>query len=205
MTTTTTNDTSEGLAKSAEICSCPQNYAGPSCETCQPGYKKLKSYTAGQFKCVPCECNGHASSCDPDTGVCLDCENHTHGEHCELCDKTFYRDNNTNGRFECRSCPCPLPSVFADSCKIQPYGNKLISCDCYEGYAGIDCGQCQAGYFGNPKMPGGKCQPCKCNNNIGNLFVCILGDSCFATYKMLFSTQKKIKKIFCSLTHKKKF
>lgn len=55
---------------SVEQCRCEQNYKGLSCEECSPGYYRVK--TEGSFggACVPCECNGHARSCDVNTGVC---------------------------------------------------------------------------------------------------------------------------------------
>jgi hypothetical protein len=43
------------------------------------------------------------------------------------------------------------------------------------------------------------------NGTSNYTLTCAIRDSCFATHKMLFSTQKKIKIIFCSLTHKKIF
>ncbi|GAA6081411.1 laminin subunit alpha-2 [Tachysurus ichikawai] len=59
-----------------EKCECPQGYSGLSCEECAAGFYRLSSrvsgsrFRSGMGSCVRCECNGHSSSCDPDTGVC---------------------------------------------------------------------------------------------------------------------------------------
>ena len=33
-------------------------------------------------------------------------------------------------------------------------------------FAGPNCNQCADNYFGNPTAPGGRCEPCQCNNNV---------------------------------------
>ncbi|KAF2974329.1 hypothetical protein EK904_009889 [Melospiza melodia maxima] len=40
-------------------------------------------------------------------------------------------------------------------------------CDeCPAGYVGPRCERCAEGYFGQPLIPGGSCQPCQCNDNL---------------------------------------
>lgn len=58
------------LAQNVEHCECPPNYKGTSCEQCADGFYRSSS---GPYlgSCVPCQCNGKAERCDPDTGVCL--------------------------------------------------------------------------------------------------------------------------------------
>ena len=34
---------------------------------------------------MQCECNGHADTCHPETGECINCRDHTKGEFCEEC------------------------------------------------------------------------------------------------------------------------
>lgn len=52
-----------------EKCNCPNGYQGNSCENCAPGYYRDKNGPYGGY-CVPCQCNGHAATCDCDTGIC---------------------------------------------------------------------------------------------------------------------------------------
>lgn len=56
-------------ASSVEECQCPPNYQGLSCEECAPGYYRVQPGPHGG--CVRCECNGHADTCDVNTGNCL--------------------------------------------------------------------------------------------------------------------------------------
>lgn len=39
-------------------------------------------------------------------------------------------------------------------------------CECYEGYGGPRCETCADNFFGNPEVPGGSCERCKCSNNV---------------------------------------
>ncbi|VDO27999.1 unnamed protein product [Haemonchus placei] len=152
-------------ASSVEQCVCPAPYTGASCQHCAPGYYRVQS---GSFlgACVPCECNGHSGSCDPDTGVCFDCQHSTHGDHCELCEEGHYGDATDGSPYSCMPCQCPFSPTnnFATGCQVSEYG-QLLSCDCKPGYAGDRCDRCDAGYFGEPQRPGGSCQPCDCNGN----------------------------------------
>ena len=59
-------------------CQCQNNVVGRTCNECRPGYFNFPN-------CEPCQCNGHADSCHPETGICIDCQSYTHGDHCELC------------------------------------------------------------------------------------------------------------------------
>lgn len=60
---------SSKIALSIEQCHCPPNYAGLSCEECADGYYRVPNGPFGGY-CVPCQCNGHASNCDKETGIC---------------------------------------------------------------------------------------------------------------------------------------
>lgn len=45
-------------------------------QTCLPGFYRLRSEPGGRTPgptlgtCVPCQCNGHSSLCDPETSIC---------------------------------------------------------------------------------------------------------------------------------------
>lgn len=54
---------------SVEKCHCPPGYKGNSCEDCAPNYYRDPDGPHGGY-CIPCECHGHADSCDVNTGIC---------------------------------------------------------------------------------------------------------------------------------------
>ncbi|XP_068161173.1 laminin subunit alpha-5 isoform X2 [Antennarius striatus] len=152
-------------ANNVEICMCPANYLGDSCQKCAPGFYRD---TIGLFlgKCVPCNCNGHSDRCLDGTGICVGCQHNTAGDHCEKCQGGFLGNNSLDGQaVSCSSCPCPLrvPSNnFAEGC-VQK-GDRM-QCLCLPGYAGSNCERCAPGYYGNPMVLGSKCQPCHCHGN----------------------------------------
>ncbi|XP_075229000.1 laminin subunit alpha [Lycorma delicatula] len=155
------------IALAVEQCQCPPNYEGLSCEHCADGYYRAQTGPFGGF-CVPCQCNGHSTTCDKVTGVCIDCKNNTTGEHCEFCN-TGYHGNATLGTpYDCLICACPLPLTsnnFATSCEVSDDGER-ISCNCNEGYYGARCEVCSNGYYGRPSVAGEYCRPCECSGNI---------------------------------------
>ncbi|XP_045881270.1 laminin subunit alpha-3 isoform X2 [Meles meles] len=153
------SDTGSGRrAHNVEMCACPPHYTGDSCQGCSPGYYRDNEgpYTR---RCVPCNCNGHSSRCQDGSGICINCQHNTAGEHCERCKEGHY-GNALQG--SCRVCPCPHSNSFATGCVVNG-GN--IRCFCKPGYTGTQCERCAPGYFGNPQKFGGSCQPCNCNSN----------------------------------------
>ncbi|XP_069587314.1 laminin subunit alpha-3 [Ranitomeya imitator] len=155
------------VALNVEICACPPEYTGDSCQACAPGhYRENKGLYLG--RCVPCRCNGHSSRCHDGSGICINCQHNTEGDNCELC-REGYSGDATQG--SCTLCPCPLPvasNSFATGCSGS---GRNLRCFCKPGYNGFNCGECAHGYYGNPIRLGGKCQPCNCGNN-GQLTSC---------------------------------
>uniref|UniRef100_A0A672ITP8 Laminin, beta 2 (laminin S) n=1 Tax=Salarias fasciatus TaxID=181472 RepID=A0A672ITP8_SALFA len=145
-------------------CQCRPGAFGQRCDGCQGGHWGFPS-------CRPCQCNGHAERCDQRTGACIGCRDNTGGDKCDRCADGYYGNPmlGTVSGGQCRPCPCPEgPNSgrhFAASC-YQDNRNRQIVCNCNQGYTGARCEECAPGYYGNPSQPGGRCQPCQCNNNI---------------------------------------
>ncbi|KAF6301811.1 laminin subunit beta 4 [Rhinolophus ferrumequinum] len=141
-------------------CPCQEAVAGHHCDRCLQGY-------FGFPNCRPCFCNGFTELCDPETGSCFNCGGFTTGSNCERCIDHYY-GHPPSGQ-PCRPCPCPeLPwsnRHFAHSCHQSPWSSDVI-CHCLHGYAGKQCEECSAGFYGNPRISGAPCRPCACNNNI---------------------------------------
>uniref|UniRef100_A0A670I4A0 Laminin subunit alpha-5 n=1 Tax=Podarcis muralis TaxID=64176 RepID=A0A670I4A0_PODMU len=158
-------ETGGGLqASNVELCMCPANYRGDSCQECAPGYYRD---TKGLFlgKCVPCNCNGHSDQCLPGSGICINCQHNTEGDHCESCKDGFVGNSSLDGPLRCIGCPCPLSvgsNNFAIGCVHR---GSATQCLCKPGYAGVSCERCAPGYYGNPLVIGSSCQPCDCSGN----------------------------------------
>uniref|UniRef100_A0A8D3ECX5 Laminin subunit alpha 3 n=1 Tax=Scophthalmus maximus TaxID=52904 RepID=A0A8D3ECX5_SCOMX len=145
-------------ANNVEICMCPANYLGDSCQKCAPGYYRD---TIGLFlgKCVPCNCNGHSDQCLDGSGICSNCRHNTAGDHCEQCQGGFLGNNSVDGQaVSCSSCPCPL----------RVPSNKEIRLSKKKTSAAAACPvvhRCAPGFYGNPMVLGSRCQPCHCHDN----------------------------------------
>ncbi|XP_062834900.1 LOW QUALITY PROTEIN: laminin subunit alpha-2 [Anolis carolinensis] len=154
-------------APAVEICQCPPGYSGTSCESCQSRHRRVNGTIVGGI-CRPCTCFGHAESCDDITGECLDCKHNTGGLYCDKCLPGFYGDATKGKPDDCQLCACPLsiPSNnFSPTCHLDR-SRGLICDECPPGYVGSRCERCAEGYFGQPLIPGGSCQPCRCNDNL---------------------------------------
>ncbi|XP_035296219.1 laminin subunit alpha-2 isoform X4 [Cricetulus griseus] len=159
--------TDRSIASAVEVCQCPPGYSGSSCESCWPRHRRVNGTIFGGI-CEPCQCFGHAESCDDNTGECLNCKDHTGGPYCNECLPGFYGDPTRGTSEDCQPCSCPLniPSNnFSPTCHLDR-SLGLICDECPVGYTGPRCERCAEGYFGQPSIPGGSCQPCRCNDNL---------------------------------------
>ncbi|KAM9077023.1 LOW QUALITY PROTEIN: laminin subunit beta-4 [Megaptera novaeangliae] len=131
-------------------CPCRGEVAGCYCDRCLEGY-------FGFPNCRSFLCNGFSS--------CFSCGGFTTGRNCERC-IDGYHGNPSSGQ-SCRPCPCPdVPSsnqYFAHSCYQNPWSSDVI-CNCLQGYAGVQCGECSAGFCGNARTSGAPCRPCACKH-----------------------------------------
>ncbi|XP_036960000.1 basement membrane-specific heparan sulfate proteoglycan core protein isoform X8 [Acanthopagrus latus] len=197
MDTTTVEFSTMGHAKNVEECRCPPGYSGLSCETCSSGFERVPggSYLG---TCAGCNCNGHASACDPISGHCLSCQHNTEGPQCDKCRSGYFGDPSRGRPDDCKPCPCPYYETsrrFSDTCFLDV--DQQPTCDaCRPGYTGRRCEKCAAGYQGNPLLPNGKCvpnqsskcdnrgvissnsRPCSCKNNVAGA----LCDECKAGF-----------------------
>ncbi|XP_076027108.1 laminin subunit alpha-4 [Genypterus blacodes] len=122
-------------------------------------------FLSDQNKCLPCNCKGHAHYCQDITGICIDCQDHSSGDFCEMCEDGYMLVPSLVGRHSCQPCACPLsvPSNnFAAHCDR---GGATLRCKCKEGYAGHFCERCAPGHYGNPMAIGKSCKRCDCNGN----------------------------------------
>jgi hypothetical protein len=71
-------------------------------------------------RCVACNCNGHSSFCDPDTGVCLNCMHNTVGDYCQQCAPGFTGNALIGSQDDCKpikdECNCDRRGSVSDTC-----------------------------------------------------------------------------------------
>lgn len=146
-------------------CTCVPGAYSRQCDRCLPGHWGFPT-------CRPCSCNGHTEECDPLTGRCTDCRDHTTGHSCERCLDGYYGDPVLGSGDHCRPCMCPDgPDSLRQFAGMCYRGDDTVQavCACNPGYRGARCDECSPGYHGNPSEAGGQCRPCECNNNIDML------------------------------------
>uniref|UniRef100_A0A8D3CTX3 Laminin, alpha 3 n=1 Tax=Scophthalmus maximus TaxID=52904 RepID=A0A8D3CTX3_SCOMX len=159
--------------------------AGAVTQKCGSGsYREWTGPSRGQ--CVPCGCNGLSKECDEQTGDCVNCQFNAAGDRCERCKEGYY--GNAGDR-TCRGCPCPFTwNNFAMAC--LDIGSGVVDCLCKRGYSGSRCERCAHGYYGNPLVPGGSCEPCNRGDRIVNLCDTVTGDCDGCTFSLLVDSEK---------------
>uniref|UniRef100_A0A7G3AFZ3 Putative extracellular matrix glycoprotein laminin subunit alpha and gamma n=1 Tax=Lutzomyia longipalpis TaxID=7200 RepID=A0A7G3AFZ3_LUTLO len=156
------------IALGVEICKCPKEYDGFSCQDPSNGHYRWRNVTDVEISrnleeivgySVPCSCSGRSETCDRETGVCSNCRDNTGGRHCEVCAEGYY--GNANSDLGCLACPCPeTKKNFARGCQVL---NNVVSCICKPGYTGPRCERCLPGFYGSPDSDEGFCEACNCN------------------------------------------
>lgn len=153
-TTTAFNASCSPDASGGPTCFCRPGHEDPLCDTCSSGYFGQPP----EFRCTRCDCNGNIDpsapgSCDPSTGVCLECINNSTGSECELCAPGFYGDATQQ---DCQECGCSVfGSVSEEEC--DPSSGQ---CSCLPGVGGVLCDSCVAGFWN--LLAGVGCEPCDC-------------------------------------------
>uniref|UniRef100_A0AAQ6AFP7 Laminin subunit alpha 5 n=1 Tax=Amphiprion ocellaris TaxID=80972 RepID=A0AAQ6AFP7_AMPOC len=183
-------------ANNVEICMCPANYLGDSCQKCAPGYYRD---TIGLFlgKCVPCNCNGHSDHCLDGSGICVSCQHNTAGDHCERCQGGFLGNNSLDGQaVSCSSCPCPLraPSNKSCDCRGGRCDPRTGECRCPDGMTGKQCDTCSQRY----SVPMEN-QHLLCRNKLKCVCVCFLNAACDSCVIVLLEDLDKMNDDFRSV------
>jgi hypothetical protein len=98
--------------------------------------------------CEPCQCNGHATTCDPETGACIDCKHHTTGENCETCEPGYTGDARRGTPQDCQlmssNVPCDCHNHSPRGCDSV---GRCLECEHFtEGY---HCERCKPGHYGD--------------------------------------------------------
>ncbi|XP_018424189.1 PREDICTED: laminin subunit alpha-4-like [Nanorana parkeri] len=144
------------LKRGSVRCICKENFAGPKCERCAPGYYGSPLLIGGT--CRKCDCSGNSDpnmifeDCNEVTGQCNSCMGDTTGFHCERCAPGYYGDARTAKN--CTECRC-------SKCGTDTCSDITGKCHCKPGVTGVTCDRCQIGYYGLDSCLG--CQKCKCS------------------------------------------
>ncbi|XP_062139240.1 basement membrane-specific heparan sulfate proteoglycan core protein isoform X19 [Drosophila sulfurigaster albostrigata] len=176
VTLDTATSTNLGAPRAFEVeeCRCPQGYIGLSCERCAPGYKRNPEEGLYLGLCEPCECNGHSSQCDAETGECLNCADNTEGENCEQCAAGYVGDATRGSSYDCQpdnngQQPQPPPPRPDDQRRCE-YCNSDGTQSCRDGYCeckpnvvGNRCDKCRDGTFGLSLYTPNGCKECFCS------------------------------------------
>ncbi|KFO24118.1 Multiple epidermal growth factor-like domains protein 9 [Fukomys damarensis] len=142
------------LCNSSGNCQCRVGVTGSTCNRCQDGY-----YGFSKNGCLPCQCNNRSASCDALTGVCLNCQENSKGDHCEECKEGFYQSPHPSKG--CLRCPCSAVTSTGN-CTIELDELEPRCVQCKDGYTGQNCNACENGYYNSDSV----CIPCQCHSHV---------------------------------------
>ncbi|EFA10578.2 Attractin-like protein 1 [Tribolium castaneum] len=86
------------IANSSVCLPCQNLTMGTQCEHCVKGYW---GNPVNGGKCQPCECNGQATHCHPESGKCYCTTKGLIGDHCEKCDATNHYNSDPINKDSC--------------------------------------------------------------------------------------------------------
>ncbi|XP_062929717.1 laminin subunit gamma-1-like [Mobula hypostoma] len=145
------------------VCDCQHNTTGVDCEKCRPFFHDrpwARGSSQAANQCLPCNCSGRSEQCTFNAdlyrrtghgGLCLNCRDHTAGQHCEICEENFYRNHESE---RCLPCNCSVMGSLSLQCDQN--GN----CTCKATVMGRRCDQCLPGYH---SLSEGGCRQCACH------------------------------------------
>ncbi|XP_043503640.1 basement membrane-specific heparan sulfate proteoglycan core protein isoform X1 [Polistes fuscatus] len=158
------HNTGKARAVEVEECSCPVGYKGLSCEDCDVGYTRaMEGLYLGI--CEPCNCNGHSNQCDPETGMCENCADHTTGEFCEKCEPGYRGDATRGTSNDCEREDEPTPSCQCNQAGSRTGASSCYDnrCECKRNVEGPECNRCRQGTFGLSAENTDGCNECYCS------------------------------------------
>ena len=125
--------------------------------------------TGAQLACVPCDCHGHSSDCNPYSSVCIGCGGNTEGAHCQQCEDGFFRYLNVTDFGVCPAyCDLAPGEGNCDTmaledaclpCADQCFGANKTTCDKQTGQClgcasqraeGVRCEACAVDTWATP-------------------------------------------------------
>jgi hypothetical protein len=158
-------NTGKNRAVEVEECLCPEGYKGLSCEECAVGYTRNGQGLYLEI-CEPCTCNGHSNHCDPDSGICVNCQNHTMGDTCNEC-LPGYTGNPLKG-ISCEA------NEEISVCDCDSQGTLLPCqenrCVCKTNVEGPRCDRCRPGTFDLSENHVEGCLECFCSGVSQNCY-----------------------------------
>ncbi|XP_034667273.1 basement membrane-specific heparan sulfate proteoglycan core protein isoform X13 [Drosophila subobscura] len=163
-------------AYEVEECRCPTGYIGLSCETCAPGYKRDDVSGLYLGLCEPCECNGHSTQCDAESGDCINCSDNTEGPNCDRCAAGYVGDATGGTPYDCQPDggePQPPyrplePGNQTSDCSRWCQAEGTVNCQgsycyCKPNVIGDRCDQCRPGTYGLSAANPDGCKECYCS------------------------------------------